>query len=314
MRDYICRKKFEAMGGEFEFSCFPQNFKTMEEVYLLFDRGMDEVKRIQEKFTDHKPSYFNRINESAGISPTKVDQETISLLNMAIDASKKSDGLFDISFAVLGQIWREGGLTPEVIEEKRPFINYQMIEIDEESNEVYLPHKEMRLGLGGIGKGYAIDCVYDLFQKEGLYNFFINGAGDIRVHARADAPRAWKIAIRNPLSVNSAKSIGVIELRNGAVASSGGYIHNIDGDLFNNHIINPKTGKSSDEIIATTVLAEDAISADLTATILMLLDLQRGLLYLDHHNLSGIIIDKTGRSHLSKRAMSQFFKKLEVAN
>lgn len=311
MSDLKCTKTYEVMGGEFQFSCFPQNFLSREEVFVLFDEAYREVKRIEEKYTDFSESYFNRINEQAGLKPVEVDEETIHLIKESLKVSNLSSGVFDISFASVGHLWRasknEGKtLSKEVIESQRPFINYQLIQLDFEAKTVFLPHSQMKIGLGGIGKGYAVDQVYNLFIKRGLYNFYINGSGDIRVHSRADAPRKWRIGIRNPLSADPAKSVGVIQMDSGAVASSGGYIHNVNGDRFNNHIINPKTGVSAQDVIASTVIADDAITADTTATILMNLSKQEAVDYLNKLNLSGFVFCKEGRSYLSERAMKNF--------
>lgn len=299
------------MGGEFQFSCFPQNFMSRDEVLTLFDEGFQEVKRIEKKFTDFYPSDLTSINEYSGIRPVSVDDETLSLIKESLKVSELSRGLFDISFASIGHLWRAKKeknevLDKEIIDKQLRHINYKLIEINEKDQTVFLPHSEMKIGLGGIGKGYAVDQVYKLFIKRGLYNFYINGSGDIRVHSRIDAPRKWRIGIRNPLSADASKSVGVIQMSEGAVASSGGYIHNVNGDKFNNHIINPMTGQSCNEIISTTILADDAITADTTATILMNMKTSEALEYLNTHNLTGFFFCPKGISYLSNRALKNF--------
>lgn len=316
MNDIVCRKKYQAMGGEFQFSCFPQSTLSKDDVYSLFEQAFVEVLRIEEKYTDFKPSYFNRINESAGIVPVEVDEETLFLIQKSQQISQMSDGVFDISFASIGHLWRshkekDQVLDQKIIEAQLKFINYKLIEINEVDKTVYLPFKEMKIGLGGIGKGYAVDQIYNLFIKKGLTNFCINGSGDIRVHSRADAPRKWRVGIRNPLSNDARKSVGVIQVHSGAVASSGGYIHNVCGDRFNNHIINPRTGRSAREIIGSTVLAADALTADTTATILMNLSRKDALAYLNRSQLMGVVFCVEGKSYLSELAMKNFGMKLD---
>lgn len=311
MKDIICSKKYQLMGGEFQFLCFPQNYFTKEEVINLFDEAYAEVKRIEVKFTDFHPGYFNQINYNAGKSPVEVDDETLFLLNESLNISKISKGTFDISFASIGHLWRESKdqnktLDQETIRNHLKYIDYKLIEINQEKKTVFLPHSKMRIGLGGIGKGYAVDQVYNLFINKGLYNFYINGAGDIRVHSRADAPRRWRIGIRNPLSDNPKKSVGIIQIDSGAIASSGGYIHNVNGDKFNNHIIHPKTGISNKEIIASTVLAKDAINADTSATILMNMNKKDAIDYLNERDLYGLVFCNEGKSYLSNKAIKNF--------
>lgn len=316
MSDIVCRQKFQVMGGEFEFSCFPQTFLSKVDVHCLFEEAYLEVKRIEEKFTDFKPSYFNRINECAGMFPVEVDAETLFLIQKAQKISEISEGTFDISFASIGHLWhlykkKKQVLDQKIIEEQLKYINYKLIEINEVDNTIYLPHREMKIGLGGIGKGYAVDQVYNFFIKKGLTNFYINGSGDIRVHSRSNAPRKWRVGIRNPLSKDARKSVGVVQIHSGAIASSGGYIHNVDGDRFNHHIINPRTGRSAKEVIASTVLADDALTADTTATILMNLGKKEALLYLNKHQLIGLVFCDEGKSWLSELAMKNFGMDLE---
>ncbi len=311
MKDIVCSKKYFAMGGEFQFSCFPQSFYSKEEVANIFDEAYHEVKRLEMKYTDFGPSYFNEINNRAGVAPVKIDEETILLIKKSLEVAQQSHGTFDISFASIGHLWREYKeknkcLDQEIIQKYLPFINYKLIELNVAEKTIYLPYKEMKIGLGGIGKGYAVDQVYRLFIKKGLYNFYINGAGDIRLHSRPDAPRKWRIGIRNPLSEDASKSVGVIQISEGAIASSGGYVHNVNGDKFNHHIIHPKTGASRRDVISSTVLADDAITADTTATILMNMEKMEAVKYLNENNLSGFVFCPEGKSYLSQRAIRNF--------
>lgn len=311
MRENICQRTYQVMGGEFQFLSFPQSHLSQDEVFALFDEAYLEVKRIEEKFTDFKESYFNRINKEAGKLRVEVDDETMKLLKKSHEISILSNGLFDISFASIGHNWRrkkEQGqaLDQEFIKSYLKYVNYELIEFNDKNQTVFLPYAEMKIGLGGIGKGYAVDRIYDFFIKKGLYNFYINGSGDIRVHALPSAPRAWRIGIRNPLSSDPKKAVGVIQLYNGAIASSGGYIHNVNGDRFNNHIIHPKTGMSAREIIGSSVMADDAITADTTATILMNCSRKEAVEYMNDHHLFGVVFCKEGRSHLSAKALGSF--------
>ena len=311
MKDIICRRSYMVMGGEFQFLCFPQNFLSRDEVYKIFDEASCEVKRIEVKFTDFKPGFFNEINKYAGISPVVVDDETLSLIKESIKVSKISHGTFDISYASIGHLWREQkakglALNQDTIKNHLKFIDYNLIQINEDEKSVYLPYSQMKIGLGGIGKGYAVDQVYKYFINKGLYNFYINGAGDIRVHSRLDAPRKWRIGIRNPMSSDASKSVGIIQMGDGAIASSGGYVHNLNDDKFNHHIIHPKTGFSNREVISSTVIAKDAITADTTATILMNMGKWEAVDYLNEYDLTGLVFCKEGRSYLSKRAFNNF--------
>lgn len=301
------------MGGQFELLtyCSNENLWTkIEEVLLDAEK---EVARVESLLTDFKESEFNQINEFAGLRPVKVCREIIDVIKKAIDISIKSNGVFDISYASLGHAWRIAKADGRVLSnterlELLNYINYRDIILNESESTVFLPHRKMKIGLGGIGKGYAVDQVYDLLIERGLQNFFINGAGDIRVHSAKDSPRPWRVGIKNPFSKDLDKTVGYLKLKEGSVASSGGYIKNNSEINFPNdhHIVNPKDGHSSSEIIASTVYSSTALESDTTATLLMNLNVPQALEYLNHNKVYGFVIDNQGKTHLSNRAFENF--------
>jgi thiamine biosynthesis lipoprotein len=301
------------MGGEFEFMCFPQPYLSQREVEGLFNEAFEEAKRIEHKFSDFIDSPFNHINKLAGEEACPVDRETMDLVLKSIEVSKKSDGIFDISFASVGHIWRDykskkqsmpTSLRTELLKE----VDYRKIQIDESNLTVYLPSKKMRIGLGGIGKGYAVDRCFEMLQRNGVINFYVNGSGDIRFHAHKDAPRPWKMGIRNPFVKDQSRSAGLIQLHNGAVATSGSYIHTMDRDKSykDHHVLNLNDEKKTEYIVSTTVIADTCTDADTTATILMSMTPDQGVRFLDQNSRYGVIIDHTGRTHLSKKTLKSF--------
>ncbi len=268
--ELIHKHFFGAMGGTFELSCFPQNLFTRPEVQVLFERAQKEVARIEDLLTHFRPSPFNRINEMAGIAPVAVDTEILSVLQRAQDFSRETGGPFDISFA-----------SPEP-----SYRDYRKIRVDEKACTVFLPHPGMKIGLGGIGKGYAVDRAFELLRAEGLVNFSVNGSGDVRVHSHYTAPRPWRIGVRNPFSPDPARAAGFVTLAEGAVATSGDYVNP-------DHVVNPKTGLPAKEVISATVVD---VGADTKATLLMLLGRDGALEYLRKHNLKGGVITADGKS------------------
>lgn len=303
------QKTYKAMGGEFSYMCFPQSFYSRKEIEEIFKLAHDEVIRIQNKFTDFHPSAFNKINDLAGIGPCIVDSEIYDLIKKSIEISEGSNGYFDISFASIGHEWRKAKqINRKLSLEERncllEWVDYKKIILDDVNQSIFLPSKKMKIGLGGIGKGYAVDKAYKVLEKAGIYNFYINGSGDIRVHSNKNAPRHWKVGIKNPFSNIKTQSVGLIQLSNGAVATSGSYIQKIDnGD---HHIINPKTGNSLSKIVSSTILSENCVTSDTAATIVMNMDHYEALNYLNQESLMGVLIDEYGKSHLSTKAINHF--------
>lgn len=293
--------------------CYPQLFYDQKEVQKIFGEAEQEVHRIENKLTDFRPSPFNLINENAGKSPVPVDKEIFDLIKKSIDFSISSKGVFDISFATLGHLWRKQqkigqSLDSKIVEKLKKYIDYRQIILNEKERSVFLPFPEMKIGLGGLGKGYAVDQVYEFLVKHGLQNFYVEGSGDIRVHSSPTAPRKWRVSVRNPFSSDSSKSMGVIQLGHGAVATSGGYIHRVKSksNKLDHHIIHPKMGESTQQLISVTILAVDAITADSLGTIMMNYSGRDAISELDKKGLIGFVVTREGKCLLSKKAYSHF--------
>tara|TARA_R110002072_G_scaffold1989_2_gene16373 strand:- start:87690 stop:88619 length:930 start_codon:yes stop_codon:yes gene_type:complete len=301
---------FKAMGGHFQLTIFNDSY---DECYVddLFKLCELEVKRIEDKLSDFKESPFQLINKYSGKREVHVDDETFDIISKSIDISKKSYGLFDISFASVGHAWRkakEEGRELSFFDKftLKHLIDYRKIKINNIEKTIFLPHRKMKIGLGGIGKGYAVDCLYHLILGKGVENFLVNGEGDIRVHSAKNALRKWKLGIQNPFSSDSSKSIGIVQLTNGSISSSGGYVNNIKGKKDDHHIIHPSKGSSYNRVVASTVIANDTVTTDTTATILMNMKPQEAIDYLNKNQLAGLVVDRSGKVLLSQIGLSYF--------
>ena len=298
------------MGGNFIFQCFPKSSQDKKFVEAGALYGFEEVERVESLLTDFKDSPFNEINYFAGKRPVKVCSEIFEIVKRSLELSKKSEGAFDISFASVGHYWRECRKSGSAPDEKKVaslsrLINFKMIELNQTDRSVFLPEKEMRIGLGGIGKGYAVDQGFEKIKSIGINNFYFNGSGDIRVDSSSCAPRPWKIGVRNPFSEDSNQSCGLIQVVSGAVATSGIYNNFIRGVGKNtHHILDPRSGHSSEGLVSATVQSETAEVCDTTATLVMVLGQKRGMKYLNNNNIDAFLIDNTGKVHLSKKAFS----------
>lgn len=304
-------KKYHAMGGVFIMKCFAQSRFKIVEVEKIFNMAFSEIKRIEAKFSEFNPSLVTEINNDSGLRATTIDNETLFLLNKSNQFAKRSAGTFDITFASLAIEWRKAKEEGRVLSDEFRYelakqINYKQLQIDSEKMTIYLPSKLLKISFGGIGKGYAVDRAYEILKIEGLENFYINGAGDIRVHSNKDAPRPWRIGVTNPFAPE--KHAGVIQLANGAVATSGSYIQKIinKDEKLDHHIVSPVTGRSVDSIISATIISDFAMESDTTATIVMNMNEKDALKYLNNNKLYGCLINKNGKTLLSKTALNNF--------
>jgi thiamine biosynthesis lipoprotein len=292
------------MGSSFSIEAYPDGKdQTQQRLLAAIALAYAEISRVEELLSDFCESPFNEINKYAGVRPVKVSQEILSLIDFSREIAHDTNGAFDLSYASLGFLWREafksGELPqPDDISRAKKLIGYDNIEVNHERSEVYLPFSGMRIGLGSIGKSHGVDMAFEVLKRLGINNFFVNGAGDLRVASASDAPRAWKIGITNPFSKDRAPC-GLIELSKGAVATSGDYERYLshNGKRYH-HIIDARTGEIRNDVSSVTVFAPTTTIANAYTTAVMALGLQEGTKFLaGKTNARGVIITPDGKTN-----------------
>lgn len=303
-----------AMGGFFTYSVYPQQHLTLEKTKEYLIDAHDEVLRIEKKFTEFAPSIITTINQ-AGINPVNLDEESYSLIQRSIEFSLLSHGIFDISYATFGQKWRKavqhGESIPLLEKEKLlSFVNFKNIKLNKEKNTIQLADENMKISLGGIGKGYAVDQAFLQLKKKGISNFAVNGSGDMRVDSHPSAPRPWKVGIRNPFSKDPNQAAGLVQITQGSVSTSGSYVQRNHNDPTgrDHHILRKKDHSSESILVSATVTADTCIESDVWATICLATSTENALTLMKENDLYAILIDESGKSHLSPRALRSFNK------
>lgn len=307
------QESFSAMGGDFIYSTFAQPFLSQKKVSELFTTAHQEVLRIENKYTEFKESEIEKINALAGIGPYNIDEETLYLLDQSKKFYQLSQGIFDITYSSRNKLWREQEKKISLVDKikLKSLVNFNKVIINSASKTISLPSKGMRIGFGGIGKGYAVDRAFEFLKKEGLINFSVNGSGDMRVHSHGSAPRAWKIGIRNPFNKDPSISAGLVQVTNGSVSTSGSYIQRDETDVSgkSHHILAKYSKFSKTPPVSCTIIGENCLDTDVWATIAMATDTKDALKLLEKNLISAIIIDKSGKSFLTHKALSHFQSK-----
>lgn len=303
----------EAMGGTFIYRAYPQSHLSPENVEELFKDAHKEVKRIQSKFTEFEPSVLTELNEKALLENVSVDEETWMLLMKAQGFFKKSQGIFDISFASFARVWRQALKEERTLSEKdkeklREKVNFENVILDPKNRTVSFKEQGLFISFGGMGKGYAVDQAFDLLRSKGMVNFSVNGSGDMRVHATDDAPRPWRIGIRNPFAKDPQQSAGMVQVRNGGVSTSGSYIqyNKTDKSGRDHHVLNFYEDHTSPPPVSVTIVGETSLESDVWATICLAVDTPKAYQLMVENDLYGIIIDKEGKTLLSPKALKNF--------
>ena len=228
------------------------------------DAVMAELRRIDNLMSHYKPeSQLSQINQYANERPVQVDKELFDLIKLSTHYSQITEGAFDITYASVGYLYdypRHIHPTEEQIREKLPSVNWRNMLLDEEHHTVRFEHPGMRIDLGGIGKGYAVDRGIDILKARGIDRALVTAGGDSRIIGDRKG-RPWLVAVRHPDNPN--KVVTRIPLSDSAVSTSGDYERYFDeGGVRYHHIIDPRTGHSASKVRSATILAPTATQTD----------------------------------------------------
>ncbi|MDO9535074.1 MAG: FAD:protein FMN transferase [Bacillota bacterium] len=271
----------------------------------LSEKMFDEMMEMENIFSRYiSGSDINRINEAAGREAVKVNEETIFVLQKALEVAELSEGAFDPTIAPLLELWGFGTdenrvPTSEELRKVLPLINYRAVQVNEEDSTVFLPEAGMKIDLGGIAKGFIVDRGRLAAEKFPVTALFINAGGDISIKGTKPTGDRWRIAVQDPRSPEEWAAI--IEMNEGSVATSGDYQRFFEegGELFH-HIIDPRTGFPAGNVSSVSIVAPDTLMSDALSTAVFVLGLEKGLELLESlDGVDGVIIDKQGKIHVT---------------
>lgn len=292
------------MGNQFTFTVVDEN-ESSAQVHL--DEAMAEVTRIENLLSTYKPdSQTNLINDQAGIAPVAVNQEVYQLIERSIAISKITQGAFDITYGSIDKsLWnfnRNMTRLPDVATAKKMvhLINFENIVLDPHAGTVFLKKRGMRIGFGGIGKGYAAELTRQKLLANGVHAGIINASGDLSTWGLQPNGKPWTIGVAHP--DHPATPFSYMNISDMAVATSGNYekFVLINGKKYS-HTINPKTGLPIQGIKSVTIIAKNAELADAMATPVSIMGIKAGLFLIDQlPNIEAIVIDDQNTIHTSK--------------
>ena len=153
----------------------------------------------------------------------------------------------------------------------------------------------MKIGFGGIGKGYAADMAKKKLISEGVKGGIINASGDMNTWGVKPDGSEWKVAITNPLNKNNA--FALLPVNDGAVVTSGNYEKYVTfNGIRYSHIIDPRTGYPATGMISATIFAPSAELADALATSVFVMGIETGLDFINQlDGIECILIDSEGK-------------------
>jgi thiamine biosynthesis lipoprotein len=298
------KESCKLMGNHFELTVVANDERWAHE---RIDAGISEIQRIERLLTTFSDdSETNLINQNAGISPVVVSAETFNLIERSLRISQVTQGAFDITYGSIdNRLWNfDQHMTSlpdkETAKNMVRLINYHNVILEREKSTVFLKEKGMRIGFGGIGKGYAAERAKMVMKQQGVESGVVNASGDLTAWGLQPNGKPWTVGIANPDAKHEVFSY--MSITDMAVATSGNYekFAMIDGKKYS-HTINPRTGLPVTGIKSVTIITPNAEIADAMATPVMIMGITTGLDMIDQiKDIEAVIIDDHDRMYTSK--------------
>jgi FAD:protein FMN transferase len=264
---------------------------------------MQEMVRIDRAMSPWiETSELALINREATQHPVRISPEMMHLLRTSLHYSEISAGVFDISFASVGYLYDyRNHVEPSKaqIASRLDAVDYRSIVLDDKAGTVRFMKPGMRIDLGGIAKGYAVDQGAAILQARGIANAIVTAGGDSRIIGDRRG-RPWMVGIKDPRVPD--KVAVLLPLSDTAMSTSGDYErYFMDGERRVHHILNPRTGASATGVRSVTVLSARGIDTDALTKPLFVLGVERGMQIIDRiPGVDAIVIDDKGRMFYSR--------------
>ena len=229
-----------------------------------------DAETVENELSYYKDSsYVSILNRDAHEKEVEVPSHVCDLIKKSLKFGEMSGGVFDITYKSTGELWENNGNKipdDKIIEEKQRFVGADKVLVNCGENKIQFAGKGVKIDLGGIAKGYAIDRAGEILKQHGVENFIVNYGGDMLICGNKGG-KPWSIGIKNP--DNNSEILKKLEFGSGcrSVATSGDYerFFVIEEKNFS-HILNPKTGRPVEGSRSVSVIGDDAITADAAAT------------------------------------------------
>lgn len=294
---YWHETSLDMMGTKFEIKI---ESLSKQQASVCSEQAYQEIDRIEQLLSSFIPtSEISQINLLAPHEAVAISDETFFIIEQAIQHSKNSQGAFDITFASIGyqyDLRKKIKPTEQQIKQYLDAIDYRHIVLKYPT--IAFKHQNVKINLGGIAKGYAIEQASKLLKQCGILEGIISGGGDSKIIGDHHG-KEWIIGIQHP---RKEKELALrIPLSNIAISTSGDYErYYLDNGQRIHHILNPKTGKPTTQTWSASVIGNNATKTDVLSTTIFILGKTKGLELINSlQEFDAIIIDSKGKIHYS---------------
>jgi FAD:protein FMN transferase len=286
------------MGTVFEIVAYD---RSSEHASRAIEKALDEVVRIDAILSNYNPeSALSQLNRSAPFHSQRVSPDLYRVIAHALQYSKLTNGEFDISAAPLVDLWKaalSGDAVPsaEQLNRVRNCVGYQKIELTP-PDQITFHSPCLRLDLGAVGKGYAVDRAADVLRSWGIHDALINAGGSTLLAMGAPPGKSgWLLHLRDP----SGRLDPQVILKDQSVSTSEQTPPSLLARNSAGHIIDPATGMPLRTDFAVSVIAKTGTATDGFSTSLLLVGPEKGRVLASHfENVSAIWISPQAKTEI----------------
>ncbi len=246
--------------------------------------AIDKINNYNQIFNSHiSDSEVSTFNQLSANTPYPLSDDLNTVIDTAINFSKLSDGLFDITIYPVSHLWQFSTESPHVPTDTElanylPLVGYKHL-IYDKSNQTLLKTKEqVGIDLGSIAKGYIADELATYFKKQKIQNALINLGGNVLAIGTKPNGKPWTVGIQKPFDALGTP-LASIKITDKAVVTSGIYERQFEENgILYHHIIDPKTGyPMNNELLSVSIISSSATNADALSTTTYMLGAKKGL-------------------------------------
>ena len=300
---------FDTFDTLVSFTAFAKDEAEFHRYEKIFRDEMGRLHRLFDIYNDYEGLVnLKTLNDHAGGAPLHVDPSVVTLLEIAKDAHDNTDGAVNVALGPVLAVWhqlREQASvnsndisipTPEELKAAASHTSVHDVVIDREKSAVSLRHRDMRLDVGALAKGYAVQKTVELLLETGLKSGLVNAGGNVVVvGAPLDGRETWNIGVRRPNGTSPQGFVDVLSLAKGAVVTSGNdQRYFMAGGRRYHHIIDPQTLYPAEGVRSVTVLHPNSTTADVLSTAAFILPQDKARALVAQHGAEAMWLASDG--------------------
>lgn len=292
----------ETMGTRYSAVFFAAAGLDTAEIKIINDSLFATVDQVDRQMSTWKPdSDLSRLNAALPQQWLTVPHALASVLQAALDINQQSDGAFDIGVGALVNSWGFGPVKQQLSAQQIGALKQQVVHAASETLDI--DHASLRvrkrsditLDLSGIAKGYGVDALARCLDRLGIASYLVGIDGEMRARGLKPGHEPWAVALEKPLP-GIREVMGVMELHDAAIATSGDYRHFVDlaGERYA-HTMHPLLGAPvHNRLAAVTVVASSCMLADAWATALLVLGEEAGVALAQKRDMDALFVLRDG--------------------